>query len=1260
MAVWCDEGVFAVAADVYLHETEQFKDLLLCLGPFHWTRILLRCQGKLLRGSGLDDALVECGVFGRGVIESALNGTHYVRALTGMLIVEDLIRSLQWQMFWQHKDQTAYPELEQVQALQTSLAANTRCPDEFETLTGQVEKLHQDFVEFEKECEAKSELCQFFGVWLRMVAVIKNAVVSDREGNWDLYVATVEDSMPIFAEFNCTNYQRYGSWYLEQIKVLEFTHPELYRRFSMGLLLVGAPKAQTSQPGVEKGGAVFRCRTDRVNSCQTIPFDPSGNKLQWDRSGQRQSENKSHQWFGATVQSSGENGVIVACAPRYVYFSQTFEKREPVGTCYVNVASTTEYKEFSPCREAVDDFWYSDQYNKQGYCQLGYSAAFSESESSRKGSDWSLSREVTLLLWRKCDDVISVSLTGNLGFHRQGVCQLGLSAAISQGGQKVLIGAVGSWYWQGQVYNFNSRDNKEYVSTREGPADEDDSYMGYASAVGDFDGDGVDDYVVGVPKGASHSGKVVLFTQSLENLSNITGEQIGAYFGSALAVTDMNNDGLDDIIVGAPFYSNFEGTDYETGRVYIYYQSTGHEFKPQKKDILDGRMSKSRFGQALTNLGDINYDGYNDIAVGAPFGGEDGRGAVFVYHGSIKGIITQVSQIVEAKDVDPGLSIFGSALSGSWDQDGNLYPDLIVGAYGSDKAVFLKTRPVVKVYASLRIEPSDINLEEKLCTLKRDIRVPCMQVYSCLEYDGVGVPDELNFDASWELDILQRNLTVDEQRAYFLNDPESFKESQTYKLTFKNVMCTTTSAFIRTDLLDKLTPIAVDFKFKLREDDSGRQRRHVTPVLDQYIPTSVRTEAHILKECGKDNRCIPNLVLKSFRISAAHIIGSRVPLEIMVMVENQKEDAFNTKVFITLPPGVTYTSKAGVTSVTPVGCGTVGNVAICDIGNPLPSGEKTQFTLRVTAKNTNETKESLQFNLVVNSTNPEELEDTQDNAALVEIPVTASADITVYGGSKPEQLIVNTSRLALTGVDFDQYVEHTYQLQNLGPSSTKEIRLQILWPSHDAQGNPILELEGKLKVNGTGTCNVIPITPYNASKYGFSQRDGSFQIVLPSDQEDYDNSKKGESVILACSRRRCTVIQCIVGYLEANNNFIISIRSKLNAKSFLRRRDNAQSYLIRSSATARIESLPYKFASVNVSHFSMARETIITTVNTDRLKPGSKKVEIWVIVLAVVGGIILLLLLVLLLWWCGFFKRRKPEDEGYMVAGVTSANDMYD
>lgn len=86
MAIWCDEGVFAQAVDIYLHETEQFKDLLFCMGPFHWTRVLLRCQGKLLRGSGPDDALVECAVFGPVVIVGVKRQPLYVRALTGMLM----------------------------------------------------------------------------------------------------------------------------------------------------------------------------------------------------------------------------------------------------------------------------------------------------------------------------------------------------------------------------------------------------------------------------------------------------------------------------------------------------------------------------------------------------------------------------------------------------------------------------------------------------------------------------------------------------------------------------------------------------------------------------------------------------------------------------------------------------------------------------------------------------------------------------------------------------------------------------------------------------------------------------------------------------------------------------------------------------------------------------------------------------------------------------------------------------------------------
>ena len=100
--------------------------------------------------------------------------------------MEDMIKSLQWQMFWHDKDKAAYPVMMQLRALQTTLAANQRCTEQFDVLIGQLDELRHFFREFEKQCEAKSEICQLFGVWLKLVAVMKNAITSDREGNWNL------------------------------------------------------------------------------------------------------------------------------------------------------------------------------------------------------------------------------------------------------------------------------------------------------------------------------------------------------------------------------------------------------------------------------------------------------------------------------------------------------------------------------------------------------------------------------------------------------------------------------------------------------------------------------------------------------------------------------------------------------------------------------------------------------------------------------------------------------------------------------------------------------------------------------------------------------------------------------------------------------------------------------------------------------------------------------------------------------------------
>lgn len=110
-------------------------------------------------------------------------------------------------------------------------------------------------------------------------------------------------------------------------------------------------------------------------------------------------------------------------------------------------------------------------------------------------------------------------------------------------------------------------------ATRESSASEDDSYLGYSSAVGDFNGDGVQGVAVGMPRGGELLGKVLIFSWNMTNQQNITGEQIGAYFGYSMCVTDVDGDKLDDLVIGAPMHTepNNEGK-YEMGRVYIYYQ----------------------------------------------------------------------------------------------------------------------------------------------------------------------------------------------------------------------------------------------------------------------------------------------------------------------------------------------------------------------------------------------------------------------------------------------------------------------------------------------------------------------------------------------------------------------------------------------------------------------------------------------------------------------------------------------------------------
>ena len=63
-----------------------------------------------------------------------------------------------------------------------------------------------------------------------------------------------------------------------------------------------------------------------------------------------------------------------------------------------------------------------------------------------------------------------------------------------------------------------------------------------------------------------------------------------------------------------------------------------------------------------------------DLAVGAPYDGVDGHGAVHIFHGSPEGVQTVVAQVIYASEIGHQLTTFGYSLSGGLDMDRNGYP----------------------------------------------------------------------------------------------------------------------------------------------------------------------------------------------------------------------------------------------------------------------------------------------------------------------------------------------------------------------------------------------------------------------------------------------------------------------------------------------------------------------------------------------------------------------------------------------------------
>ncbi|VTJ64052.1 Hypothetical predicted protein [Marmota monax] len=427
-------------------------------------------------------------------------------------------------------------------------------------------------------------------------------------------------------------------------------------------------------------------------------------------------------------------------------------------------------------------------------------------------------------------------------------------------------------------------------------------------------------------------------------IQNFTGEQMASYFGYSVVVSDVNNDGMDDILIGAPLFMEreFESNPREVGQVYLYLQVSALLF--QDPQVLTGTETFGRFGSAIAHLGDLNQDGYNDIAIGVPFAGKDQRGQVLIYNGNENGLNTRASQMLQGAWASQTIpSGFGFSLRGDSDIDKNDYPDLLVGAFGTGKVAVYRARPVVTVDAQLLLHPVIINIDNKTCQIPESLTpVACFSLRVCASVAGQSISNTIALTAEVQLDSLKQKGAI--KRTLFLGNHQPHLLFPLVIKRQKSLQCQDFVVYLRdeTEFRDKLSPINISLNYSL-DESTFKEGLEVNPILNHYRDNVVTEQAHILVDCGEDNLCVPDLKLSARPDKHQIIIGDENHLMLIINARNEGEGAYEAELFVMIPEEADYVGIERNNKVLrPLSCEykmeNVTRMVVCDLGNPMAAG----------------------------------------------------------------------------------------------------------------------------------------------------------------------------------------------------------------------------------------------------------------------------------------------------------------------------------
>ncbi|XP_078489069.1 integrin alpha-M-like [Ciona intestinalis] len=887
-------------------------------------------------------------------------------------------------------------------------------------------------------------------------------------------------------------------------------------------------------------------------------------------------------------------------------------------------------------------------------------------------------------------DTASVKLEGQITntTNKLDACQLGISSHVSKN-NKMYVGAVGSYDRAGTVVDYSASAGSvstqyrsvlnitEYANIASASglnASLSDTYLGYSVTSGNFFGGNVNYVASGAPKYNS-KGMVAIYESNnvIESTSNFlllhpsetSGLwQLGAYFGHSVCAVDINKDSLDDLIVSAPLFNDVT-TGYDQGRVFVFINDpndtklwTSESYRPQS---LSGSNAKgARFRMSVAVVGDVDLNGYDDIAVGAPFEeiSSTGSGAVYIYYGSSKGLSETRKQRISGKSVTSPLKTFGgfivSGTGAQNDVDGNGYSDVIISAPSSDRIIILRARPIVKVRTQITLNPPSIDLINCL----GNSSAPCTSVTVCLTAfytDDQVLTSPAPLNVTVDLDTLLRNQV---HKRFVFAGTISSKHTMVYNISS-----------LRSCLTLSVQPNPAYFESTLSTGDFGivsrlevsydytasHKNTIMSAMLYPWSPRVTTADWSFQKKCSEMNgtRCSHDLKIETVYsippLGEPIILGSNPGIiSINVTITNLGPDH-------SYFPRVNAVGNLGLNKV--VGAlATVGDEDTSNLTSVsvrpqnslfrslMPTGTKISFVLEysllsLTTKATvREIVLTGSLHSNVNSTTDFIDPVINNNQFEFRKKVLYAATIDHSSNSVPNSMFYNRTVSPLASIHNisngflggSKYaVFHNHSIENRGPSLVAKASLVFTWPRQTKEGLPLLYLYHFQCLPST-LCHCATMDKVN--EYGLAINNGT---GLKNISIDF-NSNTTLPTDTTCNDVKCDSITCTVNQLGKFSTVVVTSSFKVWLPT-----------LTQLNLVTKVSSTTsFNFTDSPIYNAAVTT-TKATTVVSKYLPPvppiDQSKLAIGPLIGAIVGGIVLLVAIILILWKAGFFESKYAK-----------------